>query len=288
MSDLTVRAALQTLAGALDRLSDTPTLDAQVFLAHVLTANRTWVIAHPEAKLTESQEQVFFAGLARLQAGEPLPYVLGHWEFFGLDFWLNADTLIPRPETEMLVEAALGWLQTHRTPVRAVDVGAGSGCIAVSLAYHAAELQVFAGDISYRALQAVNQNAQRHNVAARVQVFQGDLLAPLTGPFDLICANLPYIPTVDLTALRVVHHEPRRALDGGLDGLVQIRRLLTQAPARLAADGLLLLEIEASQGDQVSALARAAFPRALVRIQSDLAGRERLAIVQPSAPTQRL
>jgi release factor glutamine methyltransferase len=239
---------LDQIQARLSAVSETPGLDAQVLLAAVSGRGRSWALAHPEAHLTDEQTTALEAALLRLEGGEPLPYVLGKWEFYGLDFALSPAALIPRPETELLVEQALGWLRAHPGRRWAADVGTGSGCIAVALAVNIPDLKILASDLSAEALQLAGDNARRHEVWERLSLVQADLL-PLAGrSFDLICANLPYIPSRKLKGLKVSAHEPLLALDGGPDGLDLIRRLLDRAPESLAPDGLLLLEIEASQG----------------------------------------
>lgn len=273
---------LEFLRRSLAPVSDTPNLDSQVLLAEVLGQPRAWVMAHPEAELNEKQAARLQSQLQRLDSGEPLPYVLGHWEFYGLDFLLSPAVLIPRPETELLVDQALAWLQANPSRNRVADVGTGSGCIAVSLAVHHPDLRVTASDLSTAALETARQNTTRHGVQRQVRLVQADLLAGLKGPFDLICANPPYIPRNELKKLKVFQREPGLALDGGPDGLTLIRRLLAEAPQRLAAGGLLLIEIEATLGKQVLTLARQFLPGARWQILPDLAGRERLLRVELS------
>ncbi len=251
-----------------------------MLLAHVLGKSRTWVLAHLEVQLTQEQQENLAKSLQRLEQGEPLPYLLGHWEFYGLDFLITPATLIPRPETELLVEQALLWLQAHPTKRLAIDAGSGSGCIAVTLAVKVPSLQVIASDLSWDALQVVVRNALRHGVAERVHCLQADLLSACDGDFDLICANLPYIPSEVLSRLSIYGREPTLALDGGTDGLKHICRLLQQARYCLAKGGLLLLEIEASQGQAMRALAEKTFPSSDIRILPDLAGHDRLLRVQ--------
>jgi release factor glutamine methyltransferase len=259
--------------------SDTPFLDSQVLLAHILGKPRAWVLAHPEAVLSPVQQQSLDQAVTRLEAGEPLPYVLGHWEFFGLDFQVTSDVLIPRPETETLVEQALDWLRSHPSARAAIDVGTGSGCIAVSLATQIPDLHLWATDLSSAALEIARQNAQKHGVTGRIDFVQADLLDLLNvelSTYNLITANLPYIPTETLHELTVFQHEPTLALDGGPDGLSLVRRLLSQAPDHLASNGLLLLEIEYRQGPAALALAEAAFPQAKVDVLQDLSGHDRI------------
>jgi release factor glutamine methyltransferase len=260
----------------LKQTSDTPGLDAQVLLAHVLGKSRAWILTHPEFELAPEQSRKLEAGVKRLVSGEPLPYVLGHWEFFGLDFIVTPDVLIPRPETELLVEVALKWLEKHPSRRRAADVGTGSGCIAVALAVHTPELQMVATDISAAALQVARRNAKKHHVEDRITFVQGDLFPEDTPRFDMICANLPYIPTESLKKLSVYQSEPSLALEGGPQGLALIRRLLQSGSDRLATSGLMLLEIEASQGESAAAEARANLPAASIEVMADLAGRDRV------------
>lgn len=269
---------------------DTPDLDAQVLLAHLTGKPRTWLAAHPESPLSDPQLAAVEEAIFKLTAGTPLPYILGHWEFFGLDFEIAPDVLIPRPETELLVEQAILWLQsrpvTSQTSLRAADVGTGSGCIAVSLASHISDLRVLATDLSLPALKVAHHNALRHRVADRVDFVQCDLLPPHPDPlpteshFDIICANLPYIPTETLERLSIFGHEPALALNGGSDGLDSIRHLLKIAPEWLAPDGLILVEIEAGQGVAAVSLAYDSFDTATINLRRDLAGRERMVAIR--------
>jgi release factor glutamine methyltransferase len=273
---------LEQTASRLSSVSDTPKLDAHVLLANILDKPRTWIEAHPEALLSRSQLATVKKAVSRLEAGEPLPYVLGHWEFFGLDLEITSDALIPRPETELLVERAIKWLQV--TPARrtVADVGTGSGCIAIAIAKNIYDAKILATDISRPALELAHRNAYKHNVAKRINFVQCDLLLPHPDllptdlHFDLICANLPYIPTRTLQGLRVYGREPILALDGGVDGLDLVRRLLRIAPEWLAPNGMLLLEIEASQGMSALSLAYDAFDNVEIHLHQDLAGQDRL------------
>lgn len=251
-------------------------LEAQVLLAHALGRSRAWLLAHPEQGLTADSQDVLEDQLTRLAEGVPLPYLTGRQEFYGLEFEVGPEVLIPRPETELLVETALAWLAGHPGARWAADVGTGSGCIAITLAYHAPGLHLAAIDISRGALPVARRNLERHALLERVRLVQGDLLTSISGPFDLVCANLPYIPSAALNDLPVVRHEPRSALDGGTNGLDLIQALLDDLPRLLAHPGLALLEIEASQGQAATDLARACFPGAAVRVLPDLAGLPRL------------
>ena len=273
---------LSEITDRLRLLSDTPALDASVLLAHIIDRPRTWVMAHPEAELTSEQQNHLNDSLKRLERGESFPYVLGHWEFFGLDLDITPDVLIPRPETEMLVERAIAWLQ--ESPVRRTlaDVGTGSGAIAIAIAVNVPDAVILATDLSDQVLKIAKKNAQKLGVDQRIEFVQCDLLPPRPDLFtteqhlDLICANLPYIPTDTLHALPIYGREPTLALDGGDDGLKLIRRLLTVGPEWLAPNGMMLLEIESTRGVQALNLACDLFSEATIHLHQDLAGQDRL------------
>lgn len=260
----------------LKKISDTPQLDTQVLLAHILGKTRSWVLAHPEHQFTQREKKEYFQALKELESGIPLPYVLGSWEFYGLEFKLTPDVLIPRPETELLVERAIDWLQEHPGQRWGMDVGTGSGCIAVSLAHEVRDLALAASDLSMAALRVALANARRHQVDKRIQFIQADLIPPTSKGYDLICANLPYIPTSTLKKLKVYGHEPSQALDGGANGLEIITRLLEQSRSLLTPEGILLVEIEAAQGEAVMLQAERLFPGAQVELSADLAGHDRV------------
>ncbi len=255
-------------------------LDTEVLLAHTLGATRTWVIAHPEHIVPPDSARQFDAALQRLAAGEPLPYLLGHWEFYGRDFIVTPAVLIPRPETELLIDTALAAAKDRPATLRLIDIGSGSGCIALTLAHALPQAAVFATDTSIEALAVAAKNARQHALYQRVQLHHGDLFAGLDGPFDLICANPPYIASDELQQLAVSKYEPRVALDGGPDGLDVIRRLLRKVRNQLRPGGLLLVEIGSGQRAKVRMLARRAFSGATIDIKPDLAGLDRLLVVQ--------
>jgi release factor glutamine methyltransferase len=276
----TYREAIAHARTRLATLTDTPALDASVLLADITGKSKAHLLAYPEEALDEAQTGVLYAALSELENGIPLPYVLGEWEFYGLSFKLTQNVLIPRPETELLVETALGWLKAHPEKRRIAEVGAGSGCISIALAVNCPEVEVTATEISPFALRVAEVNACLHEVDDRITFIENNLLAGLDTPFDLILANLPYIPTGTLKGLQVYTKEPAIALDGGPDGLDLIRGLLAQAPSLLEPGGLILLEIEAGQGEQGRVLAQAAFPQAGVAVRRDLGGHHRLLSIQ--------
>lgn len=278
---MNVAQALEQGRRRLRDCSTTPNLDTQLLLMKATQQTRAWVLAHPEAELSPDQSRRFWADLDELASGTALPYILGWWEFYGRRFEVNHHALIPRPETELLVEQALSFL-AQAGGGRALDLGTGCGALAVTLAAERPELTVVALDIELDALKLARLNARRYGVEDRLILVRADLLAPLGVAFDLICANLPYIPSVALGSLEVARREPMRALDGGPDGLSLIRGALRDLPRALAPGGLALFEIQPDQAAPVSLAARQTLPDADVRVRPDLAGLDRaVAVLRP-------
>jgi release factor glutamine methyltransferase len=257
---------------------DSPRLDAELLLAHILGANRAAVLARPERRLTPRQLTRYWDLVARRAEREPLAYIVGQREFYGLSFAVDRRVLIPRPETELLVERALQVARLRGGGIQIADVGAGSGAIAVTLAVHLPQATIYALDESSGALAVTAGNARRHGVEGRVHCLHGDLFAPLKAPVDLVTANLPYVALDEWQALppEIRVYEPRVALDGGTDGLDLIRSLLAAASSHLQPGGVLLLEIGARQGNAVTTLAQKYLPQATTRLLQDYAGLDRL------------
>jgi release factor glutamine methyltransferase len=275
-----LRSLLHELQHRLSSVSESPRLDAQVLVQHILDKPKAWVLSHPEFEISAEQLAAVQQATGRLARGEPLPYVLGYWEFFGLKFQVTPDVLIPRPETELLVEEALIWLKNSPDKRLVADVGTGSGCIAITLAHHLPDLHLIAADVSLPAIRVARKNAIAHNVADRINFIQSNLLSPVTRPLDCICANLPYIPTKTLEHLRVKQNEPEQALDGGNDGLVIIRNLLADIRRALSPGGCALIEIEENEGSAAIDIARTFLPETTAQIKKDLAGKDRLLCIQ--------
>jgi len=249
-----------------------------ILLQHALNQPKSWILAHNDVELTTEQKNTLLASLEQRLQGVPLPYILGYWDFFGRTFSITPDVLIPRPETELLVEKAIEHAHQIPNPLIA-DVGTGSGAIAVSLSAELPSASIIALDISRKALRVASKNA-RQNKQTQIRFVQSDLLAPFITKFDLICANLPYIPTHTLISLPVVQWEPRLALDGGESGLDLIQRLLRQARSRLSSTGVILLETEASLGQATRDAAEEIFPNANCHLIKDLAGHDRIVEIQ--------
>jgi release factor glutamine methyltransferase len=277
--------------------SETPRLDAELLLARSLGVDRTGVLAHPEAAVGEGPVEAFEGDLRRREAGEPVAYIRGFKEFRGIALAVDPRVLIPRPETERLVELAeeeiAGRLvRTPRAagapPLRVLDVGTGSGAVAIALATALRRRRmlevvvIVASDISNDALGVAQLNAVGHGVADRVRFVEADLTTPVVDrPYDVLVANLPYVPSDDVDRLPVAaSFEPRSALDGGRDGLEVIRRLLERLPDALALDGVALLEIGSDQADSLVAAVDERLPGWGGRIELDLSGRPRVARIE--------
>jgi release factor glutamine methyltransferase len=286
-----VGALLGRAGEMLHGASDSPHSDASLLLAHALSRPREWLAAHPEATVDPANLEQFFASCERRRRGTPIAYILGHAGFYGREFFVDESVLVPRPETEHLIDAALRLLRRAQRDGRepaVLDVGTGSGAIACTIAAETG-LTVDATDVSPAALRMAARNAAGLDVGGRCRFYQGDLAASVAGRrYDLLVANLPYVPTRDLPVPPdSAGFEPRQALDGGTDGLECYRRLLRDAPALLVPGGTALLEAAPPTIAGLAALARSAFPDGAIEIGSDYAGLARYVGVEaPHAPSR--
>ncbi len=262
--------------------ADTPRLDAELLLAHVTELERVQLLTRWNDCLTDTQVGQFSALVRRALADEPIAYLVGERAFYDITVEVNPAVLIPRHETEHIVEQALVWAAGHPGPVRIIDVGTGSGALAIVLARHLSSAQVWATDVSPAALAVAQQNARRYGLAERIRFQESDLLGAIDGRWDLIVANLPYVDQDELPQLQpsVRQYEPRIALDGGRGGTLVIERLIAQLPERLACPGLALLECDPRQAPALAEAARQALPRASVDLRQDLAGWDRLVRIE--------
>lgn len=253
----TARQLLQTVASRLRESGvDTPILDAEVMFAEASGKPRTYPIAHPEYQPPHEVIERFNDWIERRACREPLAYIIGKREFFGIDFEVTPDVLIPRQETEVLVETAVNVLSGICAPVVA-DIGLGSGAIAVSIAKSVPDAVVYGTELSTSALEIARRNAERAGVDSQTHFLEGDLFEPLAGlRFDLIASNPPYIPSDEIDHLQpeVSKFEPRRALDGGPDGLDYYRLITKRAPEYLKPGGILAVEVGAGEAAMVEEL----------------------------------
>lgn len=265
---------LEVLRRATDYLaahgSTSPRLDAEVLLAHALGLRRLDLYLQFERPLTEAELRPYRDLVFRRGKGEPVAYLVGHKEFMKLEFEITPAVLVPNPDTETLVLRAVEWCRARGEPVRVADVGTGSGCIAVSVAYYVPKATVFAGDDDPAALAVAERNVSRHGLQGRVSLLLGDLLEPFPGDLDLICANLPYLDRDAALEVEVLA-QPAHALFAEQNGLALVRRLLAQAPAKLSPHGAVLVEMDPGQPEQLDFTAYAGH-----RLHRDLAGRVRV------------
>ncbi len=269
--------------------SDSPQLDSAILMAHVLGVSKAWLYAHPDRQLAPDEITRFEEMVRRRMDHEPVAYLVGFKPFYGIDITVDRRVLIPRPETEILVDRVLEDIQRRvgqGAILKVADVGSGSGAIAVALAVNVPGLVVYAVDISEDALSVAAQNVWRYGVGDQVQLIPGPLLDALPEPVDLIVANLPYVARPDLANLspQVRDHEPLMALDGGPDGLDVFRAFFAALGSQrgrqmLLESGRVYLEIGWNQGQAVHSMAQQAFPDADVAVLVDYAGLDRIIVI---------
>lgn len=283
---MTLAQALQWSARIFNRNAiEDSHIEARIVLGHILKLSPVQLYTQPERPLSQEQVTSLRELIERRLCREPTAYIVKHKEFYGVDFYVDSRVLIPRPETELLVEAAFGFAKSHTnylsssgTPFIIADVGTGCGAIAISLALNLSQAKVYATDISLSALEVARLNCESHNVTEQIVLLQGNLLEPIPGPVDLIVANLPYIECSELANLspEITNFEPRVAIDGGQSGLDQIRQLLEQAKGKIHPLGCLLLEIGQKQETAVVSLINRYLPKARFDFISDLSGIKRV------------
>lgn len=279
---MTVAALRREIAQALAAASRTPALDARLIVAMAMQAPPNDVILRDEEAVADAVAATARAFARRRAGGEPIARLAGEKEFFGLTFHLGADTLVPRPDTETVVDAALDFVDAQKgrdAPLAVLDLGTGSGALLLALLHHLPAASGVGIDIAPGALATANDNAARLGLAARARFQLGDWLSGIASRFDVVVANPPYIETaaIALLPVDVRGHDPHMALDGGADGLAAIRSILSDLDRVLAPGGAAFVEIGAGQAEAVAALARAA--RFGVAFRRDLAGIERVAVL---------
>lgn len=266
-----IENALKIATAKLPKISKSPRLDAEILLAHVLGKSREWLLAHSTDQISRTEITKFQRLVKARDTGKSVAALTHHKEFFRLDFYVNADVLIPRPETELLVETIL-----KVKPTSLLEVGTGSGCIAIAVKKNLPSCRVFASDISAAALVVAKKNATQNRTT--INFFKSDLLKNISKNFKMIAANLPYIST-DSTTLEksVQENEPVKALFGGADGLDLIRQLLTQIAARKSKPQNILLEIGVGQSKPLAVAVKKLWPKAQLTFEKDLAEIARVA-----------
>jgi len=262
------RARETLIAGNIEDAS----LESELLLRHTLNISRVQLYQDLNRELSSKQEETFWNLIKRRLAHEPTAYIIEHREFYGVDFYVNTSVLIPRLESELLVEKALSLAQSHNMSTVA-DIGTGCGAIAISLALNLPQTKIYATDISASALEVALINCQKHGVANRIHLLQGYMLDPLPEPVDLIVANLPYVNYLEIDT---GGFEPILALNGGANGLEKIRQLCRQLNGKLCPTGYLLLEIGQGQCRAAITLLRSLFPSDKIEVELDLSGIERV------------
>jgi len=268
-----------TIKQSLDRAGKKITpLEAEVLLAHLKKVDRAWLYRNQNFRLLNTDYSQYHKLVKCRLSGKPLPYITNHKEFFGLDFYVDENVFIPRPETEILVEEVLGEVRSKKAEaLKIVDVGTGSGCIAVALAtnlkFKIPNLKIYATEVSKKALKIAKINAQKHKVLDKITFLLGDLLKPLPEKIDIIVANLPYVKT---GYLKNLNFEPKIALDGGKDGFYFYKKLLLQGSQYLRENGKIFLEISPEQKEKIKDLTLKLYPLAKIQFKKDLANLDRV------------
>jgi len=250
---------------------------------HALGIGRVQLYTDLNCGLKSEQEETFWGLVKRRLIGEPTAYIAGNREFYRLDFFVDSSVLIPRPESELLVEKSLNLAQNHTVSTIA-EIGTGCGAIAISLALKLPQTKIYATDISAPALEVALFNCKKHGVLDKICLLHGNMLDPLPEPVDLIIANLPYVKESDLSQICSASFEPRLALNGGSDGLGKIRQLCYQVSGKLRPEGCLLLEIGQGQKEAVTTLLHSLFPLARVEVTPDLSGIDRVVSLVLTTP----
>jgi len=263
----------------ISKISDTADVEINAILCKVIKKNLAWCLAHSDYLLNLSEITHLNSYLDDLASGVPLAYILGEIEFFGRTFIIDENVLIPRPETELLVEAAKEWILNKKDSKKIIDVGCGSGIIIISLLRDFPSLKGVAVDISRGALTITNRNKMKHKID-NLDLIQSDTLSGIYSKFDIILANLPYIPESSLEKLAVSKYEPKLALNGGEDGLQIIKRLIDHIPTHLNTPGLVLLEIQNDQSVPVVNYFTKILPNGIITTIQDYSGLDRVIKVE--------
>ena len=268
--------ALYYYANEIAEFTEDALLESRLMIQKATGLSRPVLLSHPERELSSEEIDAIEKMCTRRKTGYPLPYLLGEWEFYGHSFAVNPSVLIPRPETELLVDEASGWLKQHPDIRFGFDIGTGSGCIAISLLLSHPNLQMAAIDIKRDALHTACENARKHNVSDRFLPVQCSLYSAFSASPFLICANLPYIPTETCTEIEPARFEPISALDGGSDGFEYYRLLFNQLTNKINNRSLILCEIEYRQREIALQTAEEYFTGSSISVLDDLAGQPRI------------
>jgi release factor glutamine methyltransferase len=288
LEQVTLAEAINNAANLLSTAGITNArLDAEVLLSHIIVKDRVWLITHPDDVLADKHQREFADVIQRRTRREPLQHIIGNQEFWGLEFKVSPDVLIPRPETEFIIEAALAIVQDRNTLVRIIDLCTGSGCIAVSLAKELTAARIIATDASEKALAVARENTRRHGVSEHIRFLLGDLFEPLEeldirGQMDIIVSNPPYVQAGDLSTLQpeVRDYEPEMALISGPEGTEMAKRIIQRAPEYLKKNGALIMEMGLGQAEALTRMVEATGAYGNRELLKDLAGIERVLVAR--------
>ena len=276
---MNIREALKRGAETLARQVDVddPKFESEVLLRYILNVDRAQLFLDLEKELDPEKNGLFDEWVKRRSFGEPVAYIIKCREFFGLDFYIDNRVLIPRPETELLVENAISYAKAYLTnhssdKITIADIGTGSGVVAISVAANVPQARIYGTDISAPALEVAAINCRKHNVTDRVVLLEGDLLNPLPEPVDVLIANPPYVTHAELAQMPSARYEPSLALDGGIAGLDKIFRLGDQLNGKVVPGGCVLVEIGKGQDKEVVSRLQKSFPTSEIATVKDLAG----------------
>lgn len=267
-----------TSAGVLE-----PEASAEVLLSDVMGLSRTELLTKKDNELSPKEYQKYKGYLKRRENHEPVWQIIGKVDFWGISYSVDKNVLVPRPETEILIKEVIDFAKSQNRALRLLDLGTGAGTIVVALKNELNNCTFFASDVSGDALKIAKKNAKKVNEGGEIKFKKGSLFTPWKGDkFDIICANLPYIPHEEMEGLSldVYHHEPRLALDGGTGGLEIYERFLKNLPDHLSTNGAVFCEIGIDQGDRFKDLVKKYLPKARCEIMGDLAGIDRIAIIK--------
>jgi len=264
---------------SLSRFSDTSAIEVNAILKNRLKKDLSWIFLNQDFFIPDDLKKKLEIDLEKLKQKVPLAYVLGFQEFFGLNFIVSNDVLIPRPETELIVENAIFWGKKNNFPIRILDVGTGSGCIVLSILNKLPNCLGYGLDISFRALKIAKTNAHNFQIP-NIEFINSDLTSPLIGKFDLVCANLPYVPSQMVATISHSKYEPIIALDGGENGKKIINSLLDQLVKKINTPGVIFLEIQNDQGEDIYEYARILFPTSNIAILNDYSQQTRVVKIE--------
>ncbi len=279
---MTIKQALKLASGKLRKVTDNSWIDAEVLLCYTLKRNKSWLYTYPNKKLTPGQYQSFQKLIKHRLRHEPIAYITQLKEFYGLDFYVDRRVMVPRPETELLIDEVISLITALGNVVTVADIGTGSGCIAIALAKHLNKIKIYATDISSSILRLAKKNARKHKVLTEITFLKGDLLHPLKNrKIGIIVANLPYLATKQWLSTKpdIKLYEPREALDGGKDGLDYIRELLYQASKRKDIKAITLEIGGKRQTNKIKKIAKKYWSKCKTKIKKDLRGLDRVVII---------